>query len=56
VRSAANTVRTAHLAGHVHRHVQEIGNMVVNDLEAILAGLPPAEMQVVQPEIVGRLR
>ena len=56
VRAAPNTVLTAHLAGHVAPHVHEIGNMVVNDLEAILAGLPPMEMQVVQPEIVERLR
>jgi phosphoglycerate dehydrogenase-like enzyme len=56
VRSAPNTVLTAHLAGHVYRHVQAIGCMIVNDLEAILAGLPPMEMQVVQPELVGRLR
>lgn len=56
VRSSANTVLTAHLAGHVREHVHEIGNMVVNDLEAILAGLPPLEMQIVQPEVVDRLR
>jgi hypothetical protein len=29
--------------------------MVVNDLEAMLAGLPPTEMQVAQPEIIFRL-
>jgi phosphoglycerate dehydrogenase-like enzyme len=56
VRASANTVLTAHLAGHVHSHVHDIGRMVVNDLEAILAGLPPMEMQVVQPELVSRLR
>jgi hypothetical protein len=32
-----------------------IGRLVVNDLEAILAGLPPQEMQVAQPEIIYRL-
>jgi hypothetical protein len=29
--------------------------MVVNDLEAMLAGLPPLEMQTAQPELVYRL-
>jgi hypothetical protein len=29
--------------------------MAVDDLEAMIAGLPPLEMQVAQPEIVYRL-
>jgi len=29
--------------------------MVVDDLEAMIAGLPPLAMQVAQPEIVYRL-
>jgi phosphoglycerate dehydrogenase-like enzyme len=56
VRRSQNTVLTSHLAGHVSADFRNIGNMVADDLEAILAGLPPMEMQVVQPEIVARLR
>jgi len=35
--------------GTVHEDFKCIGNMVINDLEAIIKGLPPLEMQVVQP-------
>jgi hypothetical protein len=33
----------------------QFGRMVVDDLEAMIAGLPPLAMQVAQPEIVYRL-
>jgi hypothetical protein len=36
--------------------LREIGRMVVDDLEGMLAGLPPTEMQSAQPEIVHRPR
>ena len=55
IRSAPNTILSAHRAGSVRRDMHLIGRMVVNDLEAMLAGLPPTEMQVAQPEIVYRL-
>ena len=46
---------SAHRAGTVRRDIRTIGRMVVDDLEALLAGLPPTQMQVAQPEIVRRL-
>ena len=55
IRSAPNTILSAHRAGSVKKDMHLIGKMVVNDLESILVGLPPTEMQVAQPEIVYRL-
>lgn len=55
IRQAPNVILSAHLAGSVPKELRTIGRMVVNDLEALLAGLPPLEMQVAQPEIVYRL-
>ncbi len=55
IRTAPGVVHSAHRAGSVPSGLRNIGRMVVNDLEAILAGLPPAELQVAQPEIVYRL-
>jgi phosphoglycerate dehydrogenase-like enzyme len=52
IRSAPNTVLSAHRAGGTAEGHQFIGSMVVNDLEAILAGNPPQEMQAAQPEII----
>ena len=48
-------VLTPHTAGSVRKDLRRIGRMVVDDLEAMLAGLPPWAMQVAQPEIVRRL-
>jgi phosphoglycerate dehydrogenase-like enzyme len=55
IRHAPGVVLSAHRAGSVGPELRRIGHLVVNDLEAMLAGLPPLEMQVAQPEIVGRL-
>jgi len=55
IRSAPNTVLSAHRAGSVHAELRTIGRMVVDDIEALLHGLPPLAMQVAQPEIVRRL-
>ena len=55
IRQAPNVILSAHLAGSVPKELRAIGRMVVNDIEAMLAGLPPLEMQVAQPEIVYRL-
>ena len=55
IRQAPGTVLAAHRAGSVARDLRNIGRMVVNDLETMLAGLPPLEMQVAQPEIISRL-
>ena len=56
VRRSQNTILSSHRAGHVPEDFRAIGRMVVDDLEAILHGLPPTQMQSAQPEIVGRLR
>ena len=56
VRSSRNTILSSHRAGHVPEDFRAIGRMVVDDLEAILHGLPPTQMQSAQPEIVGRIR
>ena len=55
IRTAPNVVLSAHKAGGTPRALRDIGRMVVDDLEAILNGLPPTEMQIAHPEIVRRL-
>ncbi len=55
IRHAPNVVLSAHRAGSIREGLHTIGHIVANDLEAMLAGLPPLEMQVAQPEIVRRL-
>jgi len=55
IRRAPGTVLSAHRAGSVAADLRHIGRMVVDDIEAMLAGLPPLAMQVAQPEIVFRL-
>jgi phosphoglycerate dehydrogenase-like enzyme len=55
IRCVPGVVLTPHAAGSVHKDLRLIGRMVVDDLEAMLAGLPPWAMQVAQPEIVYRL-
>ena len=47
-------VLQAHRAGSVREALWEIGSMVVDDLEAILRGIPPQRMQLAQPELVYR--
>lgn len=42
------------VAGSVPEGLREIGRAVVDDLEAILAGLPPSCMQQAQPELIRR--
>jgi phosphoglycerate dehydrogenase-like enzyme len=55
IRRAPGVVLSAHRAGSVSRDLRLIGRMVVDDLETMIAGLPPTEMQVAQPEIIYRL-
>jgi phosphoglycerate dehydrogenase-like enzyme len=45
IRHAPGTLLSAHRAGGDVHGYRDIGRIVVNDLEAILAGLPPREMQ-----------
>jgi phosphoglycerate dehydrogenase-like enzyme len=55
IRTAPGAILSAHRAGSVPEGLWEIGRMVVDDLEAIAAGLPPQRLQLAQPELVGRL-
>jgi hypothetical protein len=54
IRRAEHAVLSAHRAGSVREGLWELGEMVVDDLEAIAAGLPPQRLQVAQPELVAR--
>jgi phosphoglycerate dehydrogenase-like enzyme len=54
IRTAPGVVLSAHRAGSVPEGLREIGRAVVDDLEAILAGLPPRRMQAAQPELIRR--
>lgn len=49
-------VLSAHRAGGIPAAFRTIGDMVVDDLTLIAAGLPPARMQVAARELVGRYR
>jgi phosphoglycerate dehydrogenase-like enzyme len=55
IRTAPGVVLSAHRAGSVAGDMHRLGRLAVNDLEAILAGLPPLEMQIAQPEVVYKL-
>jgi phosphoglycerate dehydrogenase-like enzyme len=55
IRNAPGVILSAHRAGSVWSELRSIGRMVVDDLEAMIAGLPPLEMQSAQPEIIRRL-
>lgn len=54
IRRAPNVVLSAHRAGSVPEGLWEIGRMVVDDLEAIVRGLPPQRLQAAQPELIAR--
>jgi phosphoglycerate dehydrogenase-like enzyme len=51
IRQAEGAILSAHRAGTVREGLWEIGQMVVDDLEAIGRGLPPQRLQVAQPEL-----
>jgi phosphoglycerate dehydrogenase-like enzyme len=55
-RRVAGTVLSAHRAGNVPEVWPLVGEMVVDDLDWILRGLPPARLARAQPETVARLR
>lgn len=55
-RSVENVVISGHRAGGITEAFESIGEMVVDDLALIAAGLPPVRMQIAAPEIVGRYR
>ena len=54
IRRAPNVVLSAHRAGSVPEGLLDIGQMVVDDLESILLGLPPQRMLSLQPELAIR--
>jgi phosphoglycerate dehydrogenase-like enzyme len=49
-------VLSAHRAGGIPTAFAQIGEMVVDDLRQVAAGLPPVRMQVAAPELVARYR
>jgi phosphoglycerate dehydrogenase-like enzyme len=52
IRRATGAVLSPHRAGGGLASYRRIGRMVVDDLEAVLAGLVPQEMQIAQPEYI----
>jgi phosphoglycerate dehydrogenase-like enzyme len=54
IRTASHAVLSAHRAGSVKEGLQEIGQMVVDDLEVIVRDLPPRRMQIALPQLAGR--
>ncbi len=54
IRSAPNVILSAHRAGSVKEAYYEIGEMVLDDLEAIANGLPPQRLQRAEPELALR--
>ncbi len=55
-RSLEGMILSAHRAGGIPAAFRTIGDMVVDDLALVAAGLPPARMQVAAPELVTRYR
>lgn len=55
-RSLEGMVLSAHRAGGIPAAFRAIGDMVVDDLAQVAAGLPPVRMQVAAPELVTRYR
>lgn len=54
IRTAPGAVLSPHRAGLVQEALWEIGTRVVDDLEALVNGLPPRRMQVGEPELATR--
>lgn len=54
LRHAEKAILSAHKAGPTVEGCWEIGQMVVDDLETILQGLPPMRLQNAQPELIQR--
>jgi phosphoglycerate dehydrogenase-like enzyme len=51
VRAASRAVLSPHRAGLVREALHDIGSRVVDDLEAIVRGLPPRRLQHAEPEL-----
>ena len=54
IRGAEHALMSAHRAGTVHDAMYELGQFVVDDLEAIASGLPPRRLQMAEPELSPR--
>jgi phosphoglycerate dehydrogenase-like enzyme len=54
IRRAAGAVLSPHRAGLVQEALWEIGERVVDDLEALVRGLPPRRLQPGDPELAAR--
>lgn len=54
IRDAPGVVLSPHRAGLVQEALHEIGRRVVDDLEALVRGLPPRRLQVAEPELATR--
>ena len=56
VRQVEGLILSAHRAGGLPSALAGIGEMIVEDLELILSGLPPQRLQAARPETVTRWR
>lgn len=54
IRRAEHAVLSAHRAGSVKEAMWELGDMTVDDLEAVLKGVPPRRLQNAEPELSRR--
>ena len=54
IRTAPNVVLSAHRAGTIREALWEIGEMVLDDLEANANGMPPLRLQRAEPELAPR--
>jgi phosphoglycerate dehydrogenase-like enzyme len=54
IRHATRAVLSPHRAGLVQEALRDIGRRVVEDLGAILVGLPPRRLQTAEPELATR--
>ncbi|MCY3574979.1 MAG: hydroxyacid dehydrogenase [Chloroflexi bacterium] len=54
IRQADGALLSAHRAGSVAEALTEMGEMVIDDLEAIVRGLPPRRLQMAEPELSKR--
>lgn len=55
IRQADGAILSAHRAGSVREGLWQLGQMVVDDLEAIVAGLHPQRLQAATPELIAQL-
>ncbi len=51
IRGAEGALLSAHRAGSVAQGMFDLGEMVVDDLEALIQGLPPRRLQMAEPEL-----